>query len=157
VKKIEWDNPNKMRIDSPFAVFNRQTNFIDVGNVIANTQYSSYIRPFTQTECNGFTWNPGYLRETDLRMFKELGVSERILSQVRTHTRDQEAILYVFFHYSRSARRRILDGVVLTSRDHIHVQTWYTNSDWRAQAAVEEARKYIAVTSQTVSKDEDFL
>ncbi len=45
-------------------------------------------------------------------MFRELGIADRILTQVRNHTMETEAWLYVFSHYSLKAKRRILDGLL---------------------------------------------
>jgi hypothetical protein len=149
VKKIVWDTPNKMHFDSPFVVFNQQTNVIGTGNMIANTQFSWHVRSYTETTCNGLTWEPGFLRETDLKRPRELGVSAYILKKVREHTQEQAAWIYIFSHYSVSAKRRIIDGVVLTSYHHRLLHTWYVNRDWRAEAAVTEAIKYITDDEQT--------
>lgn len=43
MKKIEWLNNNKMKFESEFKTFNKATNLITTGNVISNTQFSSFI------------------------------------------------------------------------------------------------------------------
>ena len=60
---------NKMIINSDFKEFNKQTNLITSGNVIANTMWGLYIRPYNETECNGLTFKEGQLFESDLKHF----------------------------------------------------------------------------------------
>lgn len=140
MKKATWDNPNKMHFESPHKTFNRQTVSISPGNVIAPTQYSSYIRPYMETWCNGRTWEEGVLQKADLKYFSTIPSSIR--REIEKLTHDEDSILYTFFH--RSGERLILDGIVLTTRVYIHVKTWFTNPTWKAHEAVCEARRYIA-------------
>lgn len=65
--KRQWTK-NGMRqvIESPHKEFNNQTNLIDnCGNIIASTQTASYIRAYNETECNGHTFEQGYLQQCD--------------------------------------------------------------------------------------------
>lgn len=43
--------------------------YVGQGNVISDTQFSSFIRSHDQTECNGFTFSPGQLRAFDIGSF----------------------------------------------------------------------------------------
>jgi hypothetical protein len=141
MKTITFDTPDKMHFESAHQTFNKQTNLITEGNVISNTQYSSLIRAFTQTKCGDWEWMAGHLQNFDLDCFRHFNIP-RVLDEVRVLTEDTDAYLYVFFHASR-AGTRVLDGVVLTTREHAHIKTWYINEDWRAQDAVDMAREYI--------------
>ena len=58
-------NGNKMIINSKFKEFNKQTNLITSGNVIANTMWGLYIRPWSETESNGLTFKEGEIFEQD--------------------------------------------------------------------------------------------
>ena len=40
MKKREWVNPNRMKIDTMHKKFNQQTNFIGPGQVVSDTQFS---------------------------------------------------------------------------------------------------------------------
>lgn len=69
-KFYTWSkNGMKMIINSDFKEFNKQTNCISRANVIANTIYGNYIRPYNETYCNGQTYEPGKLFEYDLKYF----------------------------------------------------------------------------------------
>ena len=144
MKKHEWDNPNKMRFESPHKTFNRQTNCLSTGNVIANTQYSNYIRPYGELECNGFTNPPGHLQDWDLtKNIVANTLPHHIREEIRLLTHDDGGIIYNFHHWQGD--KRIDDGFVLTSQhdDYKLIKVWYVNKDWRAIAAVDEAIKYI--------------
>ena len=57
-------------IDTGFKKFDKATNLISAGNVIANTQYGNFIRPYNMVLCNGNKFHKGHLMECDLKGFK---------------------------------------------------------------------------------------
>lgn len=95
LKSRQWDTPNKMHFESDFVTFNKQTNLISTGNVIANTQISSFIRPWKEKKCNGRIYPNGYLMLQDINKFHFL--PEKIREFLVSHERDKECILYEFF------------------------------------------------------------
>lgn len=142
MKKIVWANPNKMKFASPHQTFNRQTNCISTGNVIANTQYSNYIRPYHETECNGHQSPPGHLQNWDLtKNIVANTLPHQLREEIRELTREKGGIVYNFHHWHGD--RRINDGIVLTTKEHDLVKVWYLNQNWRAREAVSEALKYV--------------
>jgi len=143
MKQHEWDNPNKMHFESPHKTFNRQTNCLGTGNMIANTQYSNYIRPYSEIECNSFTNPPGHLQNYDLTKNIVADILPyHIREEIRQLTHNGGGIIYNFHHWQGG--KCINDGFVLTRRDdHKLIEVWYVNKDWRAIAAVDEAIKYI--------------
>ena len=86
-------NGNKMIINSDFKEFNKQTNYIGSGNVIASTQKSMYIRNRFETECNGIKYNIGYLQDYDLQYFRDIPKSLRDI----IHNSDKKMVLYEFY------------------------------------------------------------
>lgn len=46
---------NHMVFDSPHKGFNKQVDGISTGNVMGDVQLSGFVRPYNETECNGFT------------------------------------------------------------------------------------------------------
>jgi hypothetical protein len=118
VKKIEWRDPNHMKIETGHKTFDRQADLISTGNVIGHVQYSSYIRPYNETECNGLKFEKGHLRAFDLQWWiKTLRTPERVLNYVLSATTDKSVILYQFHHHGRLGRT-IVDGHVVTTADH---------------------------------------
>jgi len=92
-----------------------------VGNVWADTQFSNYIRSRQQTECNGFTREPGHLQDFDLKGYPELSPKHR--AQVSALV-DQNGggVLYRIQHvvparYPKPAHR-LVHGHILTNLQH---------------------------------------
>ena len=133
MKKYEWINKNKMKFESGFATFDKQTNYIGKGAVISNTQQSDYIRG------NEF-------RDYDLKFFRGLpNFIRNILNQINYQT-----ILYEFSHtsyhedyYTGKSKHKIIDGYVLTTTDGHLISKWITGKTFKSELAVNEAIEYI--------------
>lgn len=103
----KWSkNNNKMIINSDFKEFNKQTNLITTGNVIAKTMYGSYIRPYNETKCNGLTFEIGHLFEYDLQFFH---ISNRFKEYIKSL--NKKVILYEIFIY-RKGKKDIIGWLV---------------------------------------------
>lgn len=87
----------KQIIDSGWKEFDMQTNLITTGNVYSNTQTSSFIRPFNETECNGLSYCKGDLMNFDMKEFQRFGIPENIREILRNPEREDSVILYMFF------------------------------------------------------------
>ena len=133
MKKYEWINGNKMKFESGFVTFDKQTNYIGKGAVISNTQYSNYIRG------NEF-------KAYDLKLFRNLpNFIRSIVNQINYQT-----ILYEFSHtsyhedyYTGKSKHRIIDGYVLTTTDGHLISKWVLGKTIKSELAVNEAVKYI--------------
>jgi hypothetical protein len=133
----------KQIINSDFKEFNKQTNCISYGNCISNTQYSSFIRPFNEIECNGFINEKGHLLRFDLKYFKN--IPERLMNILKDEKRTESYILYEFCIYKHNKKDVI--GYVLTDDNHNFI-TDYVSYDYgcnfcKRESAIEEAKKYI--------------
>ena len=107
----------KQIVNTGFKLFDKQTNCITTGNAICNTQFSSFIRPFSQCECNGFVRREGELMHFDLNPFKKWRVPSAIQDVLKDRERKDSVILYMFFTNNKEF------GIepflwVLTSREH---------------------------------------
>lgn len=127
-------------VDTGYKKFDKATNYIGTGNVIANTQYSLYIRPYNETECNGFTNPKGHLLNYDLSMFKHIPL--RIREILCNKTRTESYILYLFFVKDTTV------GWVITDNRHrfvaSQVDTWYgDNTFLKKSNCLAECIKYI--------------
>ena len=133
MKKYEWINGNKMKFESGFATFDKQTNYIGKGAVISNTQQSDYIRgnEFKAYDLALFYNLPNFIRD--------------ILNQI-----DYQTILYEFRHisyhedyYTGKTKHKIIDGYVLTTIDGHLISKWIIGKTKKSELAVNEAIKYI--------------
>lgn len=136
----------KQIIDSGWKLFDNQTNCISTGNVYASTQLSSFIRPYSQTECNGFTFPEGQLLTFDLKQYSQLGMPSEIMQELKDVNRIDSVILYMFFVTNKYNRIEPFCWII-TDRLHNLVKRIVTcergaNMNKRARAAV-EVTKYI--------------
>lgn len=147
MKEKEWINGDKMKFESEFSTFNRQTNCISRGNCIANTQLSSYVRPFSETECNGFKREPGHLQNWDLNE----GFAQRFPDFVKKWIRDSEycktksVIAYEFFYYTPGENRIPIGWVITSGHDDGYklLNKWYADHKSKFISALDECILYI--------------
>lgn len=88
------------------------------GNVIAGLQFSGFIRPNCETECNGFSFPAGYLREHDMAQFRKYYPAAARLADRYADSKDS-LILYAW----RRARQgsgggAIVYGATITDAGH---------------------------------------
>lgn len=143
MKKVTWDNPNKMHMDSGFKLFDKQTNLISTGNVIANTQFSFFIRPYNEVKNGDYVGKPGDFLKFDLQYFKQ--IPDHIRKILEDRDREHSMILYQFqvFH----GQQKEIIGHVLTDYDYRYithsVSCPYGASFVKREAAIHAAMEYI--------------
>lgn len=143
MKKIEWINGNKMKFESECKTFNKQCDLITTGNVWGGVQFSQYIRPTNETECNGATFPPGQLRDYDLRPFG-LHQFPRVLEAVMEYAdAGRPVILYKFRHFN--GERETVHGFVITDTNYHLLKKFYTGPTYKSISVIDEAVKYITV------------
>lgn len=93
--KKRWDAKGNMIVASGWRLFDEQTNYIGTGNVWATTQYSSFIRPYSDVVNGGYIASPGDFLKFDMKAFKEIPshIKDILLDKSRTET----VCLYEFF------------------------------------------------------------
>jgi hypothetical protein len=84
---------------------------ISQGNVISDAQHSRFIRPRSQTECNGFHNAPGALQRFDFDGFGP-NLPGFVRQAVEEHLATAYGVLYHIRHYDR--RRLVSHGWFLT-------------------------------------------
>ena len=147
MKKSKWSKDGmKQIISSGWKEFDRQTNCIATGNVTANTQFSLFVRPWKETECNGFTRPEGHLLNYDLNQFGNHRIPQDIEEILRDEGREESVILYMFFTISKEKRVEPFAWVV-TDRQHkliMYRVVRYGNQSWQKRYdAAREAISYI--------------
>ena len=123
------------------AVNDPDHGLIARGNIMSNTQSSTYVRAFIDTECNGFTSEPGKLRDFDLAFFGR-ALPAQVSKTAKHWSRESGTILYRFFHWKR--RLRIEHGWLITSRDHQVLSRFITGPTYKSRDAVLAAEALIA-------------
>lgn len=107
-------------------IFDREVNhpdrgYIGVGNVSSDTQRSAYIRPRSQTVSNGMEFEPGELRDSDLKQFRS-NMPANMRDRILALTEDEPIILYEFSHKNRNANR-VIHGWIMTDEYHRQIET----------------------------------
>lgn len=97
MKKAVYNNKGNQVVKTQWKEFDKQTNCIATGNVYANTQVSSFIRPWLETKCNEHDFKAGHLMKFDLDNFRGYRIPEEIESYIRDKYRKDSIILYMFF------------------------------------------------------------
>lgn len=82
-------------VDTGYKKFDKATNSISTGNIIANTQFGWFIRPYKKQFCNGKGFKFGELMQSDLKYFHN--VSSHLMEIIKDPNREQSVILYEFF------------------------------------------------------------
>lgn len=109
-KYYTWNKRgSRIVIDTGYKTFDNYIVCINRGNVVGGGQLSCYIRPYTETKCNGYDFKLGELRDTDLSNFNNLwgGVSE----YVKSITNTRPCILYKFYTY-KQGRENVVGYIV---------------------------------------------
>lgn len=144
MKQIEFVNPNKMEINTGHKTFDRQCDCLFYGNVIGNTQYGNYIRPYEETDENRFP--PGELQRSDCRQFVEAFAAPKnvIASAKQLSNEFGGCILYAIFHTYK--RERIVHGFICSKThefDYEYVWTTYCRNDTKSMLLLKEVARYI--------------
>lgn len=130
-------------INSGWKEFDKQTNCISTGNVISNTQYSSFVRPWKDTKCNGHDFPEGQLMNFDLQFFS--GIPQSIDEYLRDEKREDSVILYKFSTYKDGRNNPFC--WVLTDRNYklikYRVIVGYGENSTKRFSAANEVMKYI--------------
>ena len=145
MKKAIYNKKGRQVVDSGWKEFDRQTNCISMGNVYANTQVSSFIRPWSKTECNGYDFPEGQLMRFDLQQFDGFRIPANLLDVIKDKNRKDSVILYMFF--TMRNKRVVPFGWVLSERDHStigwQVVRYPGESYVKRWSALNEAIQYI--------------
>jgi hypothetical protein len=143
MKKAIWRKDGmKQIINTGHKEFDRQFVCASTGNVIGGGQYSNYIRPYTETECNGYTNAPGYLQNYDLKYFDHLPY--HIKEYVKKYTHDKMAILYQFHHFNGD--RCVVHGFILTTGyndGYKLINSWVVGPTYKSYMVIEGIMPYI--------------
>ena len=128
---------NKMIINSDFKEFNKQTNCISQGNVIANTMWGLYIRPWNETECNGLTFKEGELFQQDLKHFN---ITRAMREYIKSLNR--KIVLYEIFIY-RGQRKDIIGWLIEDKERIIDITVANSIGNYRKRFSALETVKNI--------------
>lgn len=146
--KTEYDKKGNMIINTGYKLFDNQTNLITTGNVISNTQYSSYIRPYKEVINGGHIGKCGDFMKYDMQYFKQ--IPNAIKKYLLNEEREDSCILYEIFVNKQDDRGnyyRDIIGYILTDKNHKYIMSDvllypYCRIEKRYNV-IDECKKYI--------------
>lgn len=133
-----------MRIETGHKTFDRQTNLISFGNIVSNTQYSKWIRPYNETKCYGQERPKGYLQDWDLDYFENL--PNYVRNYIKETAIDDPVILYEFRSYNNNTK--IIHGYVVTNKDHELLNYFVTGPTYKSYDVIKKCIKYVSKSNQ---------
>lgn len=149
MKKAEYNSKGtKQIVHTGYKLFDKQTNCITRGCAICNTQYSTYITPWTETKCNNSTFEEGYLLKANLGWFgrHKDRIPKKIMDKIMDKERKEYVILYMFHTYDKSGSIEPF-GWLLTDYHHKLIAdavTYNYGQSWMKRFnALKEIEEYI--------------
>ena len=103
---------DRMVIDTGCSAFDSQCSHLTSGNHWGNCQFSTFVRPVYETECNGRTIPAGELFEFDMKAFTAM--SDYVREAIRAMNRT--VVVSEIRHHIRShgQERKIVHGYIVT-------------------------------------------
>lgn len=146
LKKITWRTPNRMQIETGCKTFDKQCDLLTTGNVWGRVQFSTYVRPYTETECNGIVNAEGHLQDFDLESMRKVGMPEYIIQEVKAAAVTLSVIVYQIRHwvYKNGKKEKVVHGYVMTDASHKHLRSWFTRKTIKSNEVLIAVRPYIA-------------
>ena len=144
--KGRYRTPNRLDFPTEHLTFSKSADLITTGNVISNVQHSGYIRAVTDTECNGFQFPVGQLRDFDLQAFKGK-MPAHVYRRVMELTQSRTVILYEFRTPYRG-RQSTVHGYIVTGTDREHhelIETFVTGPTYKSRDVIDRASRMVAV------------
>lgn len=148
-RKAVYNSKGNQVIDTGFKRFDKETNYISYGNIIANTIYGNYIRPYNEVKNGGYIGKPGDFLKYDMQHFKN--IPQTIRKILEDKERKESYCLYELFTHPDGNRE--VFGYILHDRDR-RLITCSTvccgnQSYWKRRAAIDYVIDLICVPGKT--------
>lgn len=146
----KWSkNGMKMIVNSDFKEFNKQTNCISSGNVIANTMIGWSIRPYDEVECNGKKFEKGELQNSDLEGFD-------IHQELRNFIKERGTKLYLYEIFIHKEERKKVIGWLVEENGKI-IYTELEHKNFSSKNLKEKGQSAIDLVKNIIEEDNGIL
>jgi hypothetical protein len=155
LKKMEWRKDGmKQIVNTGHKTFDDYVVCISTANCVGGGVTGLYIRPYTETECNGHSFDPGHLNNVDLDNFMGIGRHRYILREIKGLTHDRTLCLYEIYHgYDDHQGRRqvVIHGYILTTPGWNNnqrvprelVNYWVTGPTYKSELVIQGCLPYL--------------
>ena len=133
---------DRMVIDTGCSVFDSQCSHLTSGNHWGNCQFSTFVRPVTEAECNGRTLPVGELFEFDMKAFTM--VPPYVVAAIRAMNRT--VVVSEIRHHIRSHRqeRKIVHGYIVTDTADRLIRLFQTTNGPVSERILSTVLPYVA-------------
>lgn len=137
LKKVTWGKShNHCIFESDNKSYNKTINCPSTGNVIDGGYLSLFIRPWSETECNGYTNEPGHLYNFDMESFRKYHVPTHIAELAK-----KGGILYCI-------RTDRVYGWILTDDNYNFIARQYADSRHKTMTVIDTFLPYVAIRNK---------
>ena len=112
-RKPKYNKKGNMIIETGFKRFDKETNCICRGNIISNTMYGSYIRPYSEVKNGSYIGEVGDFLKYDMKNFKK--IPNNIKRILEDKERKESYCLYELFTHPNG--RREVFGYILCDKN----------------------------------------
>jgi hypothetical protein len=133
---------DRMVIDTGCSVFDSQCSYLTGGNHWGNCQFSTFVRPVFETECNGRTLPVGELFDFDMKTFTEMPAHIRAAIRAINRT----VVVSEIRHHSGSHRlgHKIVHGYIVTDAAERLIRLFQTTNGPVSERILSIVLPYVA-------------
>ncbi len=133
---------DRMVIDTGCSAFDSQCLHLTSGNHWGNCQFSTFVRPFSETECNGRTLPIGELFDFDIKAFTTMPSDVRAAIRAINRT----VVVSEIRHHIGSHRqgRKIVHGYIVTDAAERLIRVFQTTDGPMSERILSAVLPYIA-------------
>jgi hypothetical protein len=131
-----------MVIDTGCSAFDSQCSYLTSGNHWGNCQFSTFVRPVFETECNGHTVPVGELFDFDMKTFTEIPAHVRAAIRAMNCT----VVVSEIRHHIGSHRhgRKIVHGYIVTDTAERLIRVFQTTDGPISERILSTVLPYVA-------------
>ena len=133
---------DRMVIDTGCSVFDSQCSHLTSGNHWGNCQFSTFVRPVSETECNGRTVPVGELFDFDMKAFTTMPPYVRAAIRAMNRT----VVVSEIRHHIGSHRqgRKIVHGYIVTDAAERLIRVFQTTDGPISERILSTVLPYVA-------------
>jgi hypothetical protein len=133
---------DRMVIDTGCSVFDRQCSHLTSGNHWGNCQFSTFVRPVSETECNGRTFPVGELFDFDMKAFTMM--PPYVVAAIRAMNRTVVASEIRHHIGSHRLGRMIVHGYIVTDAAERLIRVFQTTDGAISERILSSVLPYVA-------------
>jgi hypothetical protein len=133
---------DRMVIDTGCSAFDSQCSHLTGGNHWGSCQFSSFVRPVSETECNGRTVPVGELFDFDMKAFTTMPAHVRAAIRALSRT----VVVSEIRHHIGSHRlgRKIVHGYIVTDAAERLIRVFQTTDGPISERILSTVLPYVA-------------